>query len=274
MKVRYPKWDFSKIRPHWAPHCEFVQRANASSTIPSYVEPYLVKVMLKAKAVLDPKEIELHRELAIFIKQEAQHCKQHNAFNEQLRASGYEGLAEHEAKLAADLDRFLNTKSLKFNLAYSDGFEAMGALGATMWFDAYSKYLEGADQNVVDLWRWHMAEEHEHREVAFKIYHKLYGRHDAWNGWIYRVYGFLFAVVHLMGYGKRVGAYLLEKDRAGMNEAERAASLEREREFAKTTGKRAIPELLKVLSPFYDPAHTIAPEGLKPYLSQYETEAV
>lgn len=274
MKVRYPKMDFSQVRPHWAPHIEFAQRANASSTIPSYVEPYLVKVMLKAKAVLDPSEKELHEELAIFIKQEAQHCKQHNAFNERLRASGYPDLERHEKRLDADLNRFLETKSLKFNLAYSDGFEAMGALGAVMWFDAYSKYLVGADPDVVDLWRWHMAEEYEHREVAFKIYQKLYGRNDLLNGWLYRVYGFLFAVVHLMGYGKRVGKYLLDKDRESMTPEQRQASHAREKEFAKTTGRKALPELFKVLSPSYDPARTRAPEGVGPYLTQYESEAV
>jgi hypothetical protein len=273
MKVRYPKLDFSSIRAHWAPHIEFVQRANASSTIPSYVEPYLVKVMLKAKAELDPKETELHGELAIFIKQEAQHCKQHNAFNERLRDSGYPELATYEAQLAADLERFLATKSLKFNLAYSDGFEAMGALGATMWFDAYNRFLEGADQEAVDLWRWHMAEEYEHREVAFKIYQKLYGKYDLINGWLYRVYGFLFAVIHLMGYGKRVGKYLLDKDRAKMSPEEVKASMAREKDFAKATGKRALPELLKVLAPWYNPARTKAPAGIAAYLTQYETEA-
>ncbi|MGE0742502.1 MAG: metal-dependent hydrolase [Hyphomonadaceae bacterium] len=273
MKVRYPKWDFASIRPHWAPHVEFVQRANASSTIPSYVEPYLVKVMLKAKAELDPSETELHRELAIFIKQEAQHCKQHNAFNERLRTSGYPELIEFEKKLDADLNGFLESKSLKFNLAYADGFEALGALGATMWFDAYNKYLVGADQDAVDMWRWHMAEEYEHREVAFKIYQKLYGKNDLLNGWLYRVYGFLFAVLHLMGYGKRVGTYLLDKDRERMTPEEREASLAREKEFATTTGKKAIPELLKVLSPAYNPVNTKAPEGVAPYLTQYEVEA-
>jgi hypothetical protein len=272
MKVRYPNMDFSNIRPHWAPHIEFAQRANASSTIPSYVEPYLVKVMLKAKAVLDPSEKELHEELAIFIKQEAQHCKQHNAFNERLRTSGYPELQDFERRLEADLNRYLETKSLKFNLAYADGFEALGKLGAAMWFDAYNEFLEGADQNAIDLWRWHMAEEYEHREVAFKIYQHLYGKYDVLNGWFYRVYGFLFAVVHLLGYGKRVGKYLLDKDREGMTPGERAASVAREKQFAKATGKKAIPELLKVLSPFYDPAKTEAPEGIWPYLAQYEDE--
>jgi hypothetical protein len=76
-----------------------------------------------------------------------------------------------------------------------------------------------------------------------------------------------------MGYGKRVGKYLLDKDREGMTVEERKASVAREKEFAKTTGKKAIPELLKVLSPAYDPAHTKAPQGVEPYLTQYDVEA-
>lgn len=272
MKVRYPKLDFSSVRAHWSPHIEFVQRANASSIIPSYVEPYLVKVMLKAKQELGPDERELIEELTIFVRQEAQHCKLHNAFNERLRASGYPELEHFERQLEADLNGFLETKSLKFNLAYADGFEALGKLGASMWFDVYKKYLVGADKDVVDLWRWHMAEEYEHREVAFKVYQRLYGRGDILNGWLYRVYGFLFAVVHLMGFGKRVGKYLLDRDRESMTPEEREASVAREKEFARTTGKRAMPELFKVLSPFYDPGRAEAPADALPYLTQYEVE--
>ena len=169
MKVRYPKLDFSKVRAHWAPHIEFAQRANGSGLIPTYVEPYLVKVMLTAKPLIDPAKTKLHGDVAIFCKQEAQHCKQHNAFNVRLRAERDEGLAQIEPALADDLDRFRAQKSRKFNLAYSDVFEAMVALVAQLWFDWYAEYLEGADPEAVDLWNWHMAEEHEHREVAYAV---------------------------------------------------------------------------------------------------------
>src|SRR3546814_14746540 len=81
MQVRFPKWDFSTVRAHWAPNHEFAQMQNAASTVPAYIEPYLVKVMLKAQAALPAAHEKLHRELAIFIKQEMQHCKQHIAFN-------------------------------------------------------------------------------------------------------------------------------------------------------------------------------------------------
>ena len=273
MKVRYPPLDFSKVRAHWAPHIEFVQRANGSGLIPTYVEPYLVKVMLAAKPLIDPAKTQLHAEVTVFCKQEAQHCKQHNAFNVCLREQGYEGLAALERALAEDLDRFRSTKSLKFNLAYADGFEAMGALGAKMWFGCYAEYLDGAEPAAVDLWKWHMAEEFEHREVAYAVYHELFGRKSLFDGWIYRVYGFLFAARHLMAFGNRAGDYLLAQDRKTMEPAERRASVAREKAFKKKLAAVALPELLKVLSPFYNPAKRRAPEGLAQYLQRFEAPA-
>jgi predicted metal-dependent hydrolase len=78
MKVRYPNFDFATAKAHWAPCIEFAQRANASSIIPSYVEPYLVKVMLKARPHIRPSETALDQDVVVFCKQEAQHNKQHN----------------------------------------------------------------------------------------------------------------------------------------------------------------------------------------------------
>ncbi len=115
-----------------------------------------------------------------------------------------------------------------------------------------------------------MAEEYEHREVAFSVYHELYGRKTLFDGWIYRVYGFLYAAKHLMGFGDRAAAYLLSEDRKTMTEAERKASLAREAAFKKKMAKVAIPELLKVLTPFYNPAKRKAPAGMGAYLKKFE----
>ena len=271
MKVRYPTLDFSQVQARWAPNIEFAQRANGSGLIPTYVEPYLVKVMLKAKPLIDKDNAKLHSDVTIFCKQEAQHCKQHMAFNVNLRAAGYPHLEAMEKKLAEDLAGFLENRSLKFNLAYSDGFEAMGALGAQLWFSCYTEFLAGADPVAVQLWKWHMAEEYEHREVAFSVYHAIYGHKNLFNGWLYRVYGFLFAARHLMGFGNRVADYLLAEDRKTMTPAEREASLAREKAFKKKMARVAISELLKVLSPFYNPARRKAPDGVAGYLKQFET---
>src|SRR3546814_15378524 len=88
MKARFPKFDFSNIRAHWTPNKEFAQRANAASLIPAYIEPYLLKVMVKAKPLIDPSKTRLIEELDIFIKQEMQHCKQHINFNKRLHELG------------------------------------------------------------------------------------------------------------------------------------------------------------------------------------------
>src|SRR5271163_2619967 len=123
MEVRQPQWDFSNIRAHWARDPQFAQTFNAASSVPAYVEPYLVKVMRLAQTKLDPSS-PLHADVTIFIKQEMQHCKQHLAFNRALHAQGYAGMLEIEKAYQADYDRYLREKSLRFNCAYSEGFEA------------------------------------------------------------------------------------------------------------------------------------------------------
>jgi hypothetical protein len=115
--------------------------------------------MMQAKKVLDPKHKKLHEDLDIFIKQEVQHCKQHIAFNNSLYAQGYEGMKAIEESYKADYDRFLKEKSLRFNLAYAEGFEAMGSASALVFFEDLGDLLDGADKDAVDLWKWHLAEE-------------------------------------------------------------------------------------------------------------------
>ena len=127
MKVRQPAFDFSSIRPHWAPVREFAQSYNAFSTVPAHIEPYLVKVMMKVKDVLGEEHQALRESIEIFNKQEVQHCKQHVAFNKMLYKSGYAGMQELEKPYRDDYASFLANRSLRFNVAYCEGFEAMGS---------------------------------------------------------------------------------------------------------------------------------------------------
>jgi uncharacterized protein len=175
MKVRIPKMDFSQIPVHWAPNPEFAQSYNAFSTVPAHIEPFLVKVMIAAKKVLDPKHAQLHREMEVFIKQEVQHCKLHLAFNKHLVDSGYAVMLPIEAEYKADYDDYLKARSLRFNIAYAEGFESMGCAAAQVFFEDLDEFLDGADDRAADLWRWHLAEEFEHREVCFQLYKALYG---------------------------------------------------------------------------------------------------
>ena len=65
------------------------------------------------------------QEVRQFIGQEAQHFRQHAVLNDMIRSISpeLEGLREIEDQLEADYQRFTNTKSLKFNLAYAEGLK-------------------------------------------------------------------------------------------------------------------------------------------------------
>ena len=272
MQVRFPKWDFSKVRAHWAPNHEFAQMQNAASIVPAYIEPYLVKVMQQAQLALPARHEKLHRDLAIFIKQEMQHCRQHLAFNKALRAQGYEGLLAIEQDYERDYDDFLARKSLRFNCAYSEGFEALSSIAVTAYFEQYDEFLEGADPDSADLWRWHLAEEFEHREVAHEVYHTLFGRGPV--AWAYRVWAFFIAVRHIRSYVARAENYLLSVDRAGMSPEELEASRARQARVKAVTASRAKEHLKTILSPFYKPARRAAPAGLQEVLDRFAKKRV
>lgn len=271
MKVRSPGMDFSKIRPHWARIPEFAQSYNAFSIVPAHIEPYLMKVMRRAKDVLDPEHARLHDDIAVFNKQEMEHCKHHVAFNRALYEAGYEGMKAIEKPYQQDYVRFLKDKSLRFNVAYCEGFEALGCASAQAFFEDLDEYLAGADGEALDLWKWHLAEEFEHREVCYQVYKTLYG-----NGpfaYLYRVAVFIYAVRHIGSYTGRVQKYLLDVDRASMTEAERQASLEREKVLAKRVAKKSFKRLLAVLSPFYDPGKRKPSPGMQEILDRYDPAA-
>lgn len=275
MQVRMPKIDYSAVRPNWAPNREFAHDRNASSTIPTYVEPYLIKVMQRAKAVLPPEQTRLHAEIDWFIAQESQHFRQHNAFNRRIRDAGYPGIAPFEAKLKQDYVDYLDKRSLKFNLAYSEGFESLGPPAAALWFEHSDNLIADADPEAVALWKWHMAEEFEHRDVCYRLFKTLFAQTlwgRFWNGWLYRVYGFICAVTHLGNYTKVVRSYLIATDRAKMTPDQLQQSHANSKIVADLARQHMLPPMLKVLSPFYDPAKKVAPRGLYDYLARFEKD--
>jgi predicted metal-dependent hydrolase len=274
MKARIPKIDYSQVRPHWAPNREFAHNVNASSTIPVFVEPWLIKVMNKAKAALPAGETRLHAVIDIFIAQEAQHYRQHAGFNRRIREA-YPEIVEHERRIEREYQEMLDHRSLKYCLAYSEGFEALGSLGAVMWFDKYRPYLEGADYEAVALWKWHMAEEYEHREVCFQLFRALYARSlwgRFWNGWLYRCYGFVRTVRHLGAYTNRVAQALIDADRRSMTPEEVERSRASVKQFQAHMRSTAGAEILKVFSPFYNPARRPEPRGMAAYLERFEKD--
>ena len=176
-----------------------------SLTMP-YLEPYLIRTFRSvADDITDPG---LAADVTEFIGQEAQHFQNHRRINEiikgQLGPTVAADLQAIEGRLDADYRRFNTTKSRRFNLAYVEAFEAMTcAMALTSIAEAEAGRGSNVSGQWGQLWAWHLAEEMEHRTVAFDLYEHLEGSYP------YRVAGSLRAQVHFQRAVDRLQRVLL-----------------------------------------------------------------
>jgi predicted metal-dependent hydrolase len=262
MKVRKPDYDFTVALPHWwKGYPEVAQHFNVSSLGFPYLEPYLNVVMRRAQAQLGP-EHPLNHDISLFCKQEAIHYLQHGAYNQALHRAGYEAVPEIERRYKEHFDRLLNEKSLKFNCAYCLGFETLGPVAAEMWFEGMNDLLESTDPSVLGLWKWHLAEEYEHRTVAYDVYQALYGDYFCR---IYALYCFIRDWRRLAGQGL---IWLLEHDYKNMSGEEIALSRARLAAFKRRESRFSLPRLMRAVSPLYNPAKIKAPKGVAELLEK------
>ena len=165
-----------------------------------YLEPYLIRTMREAlKYTTDPQ---VENEVKQFIGQEAQHYRQHAKLNDLLRDiyPSLAGIKKIEEQLEAEYHRFTHTKSLKFNLAYAEGFEAATCAASRTLL----KYIDinSLDTDFKRFWIWHMNEEIEHRTVTYNIYDHLYG------DYFYRLFVGLYGQYHFFKYVFRFARYI------------------------------------------------------------------
>jgi predicted metal-dependent hydrolase len=148
-----------------------------SLTMP-YLEPYLIRTFRSVADDID--DAGLAADVKEFIGQEAQHFQNHRRVNEiikgQLGPAVAADLQAIEDRLDADYRRYNASKSRRFNLAYAEGFEAMTcAMALTSIAEAEAGTSTLSPGAWGQLWAWHLAEEMEHRTVAFDLYEHLEG---------------------------------------------------------------------------------------------------
>jgi predicted metal-dependent hydrolase len=227
MKVRHPDFDLAGSVPHWGDNVEACTVINGGAIIPPPIERYLIKVMRMARQELDPvADADLIEAMGLFNKQEGQHYRLHTAYLQMLEAKGYPHIRQFEAGFEADLEEFLATRPLDWNLGYGEGFESSGPALAAGWMDGPIQELCGDHgSEVMALWRWHMAEEFEHRCVVHDVLHRLFGPERAYE---LRTTVGEFARGHYGDHAGRAATYMFEVDRSTMTEEEVAVSTERE----------------------------------------------
>ncbi len=238
-----------------------------SMTLP-YLEPYLIRTMRESLKHCTDESVA--REVKQFIGQEAQHYKQHAVLNNLIReiSPEMEGLKALEQRLESDYQTFTNTKSLKFNLAYAEGFEAATFAGARQIFEleAWSRFsaLEGSD--LLKLFKWHVLEEVEHRKVTFNIYDHLYG--DYW----YRARVGAYGQYHFFKYVFLFSKFIAKNAPQAL---ERGKSLSTPKEINGEIKDlfSLLTKIINVYSPYYNPKNYDLHPLVSTYSKQFSKEA-
>ena len=235
----------------------FSHIVNAGSLAMPYLEPYLIDTMRQARAKLtDPALI---ADIDLYIGQEAAHYRQHQQFNKRLAELGYASVPRMEAVLKADYQRFARERSFAFNLAYAEGFEAMAlAIGHMLVADRDYLFRDG-EAAVGSLILWHFVEEIEHKCATYDVFKALDGRY------LWRIYGLLFATIHIMARTRQGYRALLTEDGLWQDWRSRLALY---RLLLRMFG-RLTPRLLRILKPGYDPRSVPDPAWAVSWWQQY-----
>lgn len=236
----------------------------AMSLLLPYLEPYLIRSMKAAKAHVTDARIAA--DLERFCAQEGQHYLQHSRFNALFRDRGFPGLQPLEEELDADYRRFTRSKSLRFNLAYAEGFEALTSAMARVQIGQDLSHWHPA---AADLWMWHLLEELEHRTVAFDVYEHVCGNYA------YRCGVGVIAQSHLMRFVFRARNVMLAADPRTETEFRGAAGKkEREKALYDRLRRELLPLALKTYSRGYTPHDIEMPPKMLAWADKFNAAAL
>jgi predicted metal-dependent hydrolase len=150
---------------------------NALSTTFPRGEAFFVE---SVRAFREGAPLRLAEEIRGFTTQEAIHSREHDAFNKRAADAGYD-----LSKLEAQVEK---------RLAVTRGKPPIVSLAATMALEHFTailahqlladpRHLEGAEKETADLWRWHAAEEIEHKGVAYDTWLHATRHWTRWKRW-------------------------------------------------------------------------------------------
>ncbi|KAA9154192.1 metal-dependent hydrolase [Amycolatopsis acidicola] len=182
LKARDVHWDWQGLPPHWFGSDPFLTHwANVMNMLLPEGEIWFVKVFRQALPLI--RDDRLHEAVTGFIGQEAMHSTSHQSVLEHFDRDGFdtgpftrqlswffEGLLGDRALTGRAERRWLLERvALVAAIEHVTSFLGDWLLNARA-LDDY-----GIDPTMLDLFRWHGAEEVEHRSVAFDLFTHLDG---------------------------------------------------------------------------------------------------
>ncbi|MGN6498175.1 MAG: metal-dependent hydrolase [Tsuneonella sp.] len=137
-------------------------------------EAFFIEAVKAHRDGADPK---LEREIRAFVKQEINHTREHIVFNKLAEAAGYD--VSFIDRRVGEMLALTKDRPAILNLAATMALEHFTAMFGKELL-AHPAHLEGAEPELADLWRWHSAEEIEHKGVAYDTW--LHATRD-WSRW-------------------------------------------------------------------------------------------
>lgn len=171
IKVRRMDFEFGADIPElWADGNAMLTAlmAGLSASFPPGERYFIESVKTYADRVTDA---DLKERIRGFIGQEANHTKEHIAFNEFLDARGMPVLRMQKF-VESSLKVIRKRNSPAANLARTVALEHLTAFLASAFLER-PEFLDRAHPTVAAFWAWHAIEEVEHRSVAFDVYKAL-----------------------------------------------------------------------------------------------------
>lgn len=125
----------------------------------------------------DITDEKLKAEMSKFFGQEGMHSREHQRYNQKLcdlRGYSRSHMESRTEKLVGQAKKRL---SPQYQLASTCGVEHLTAVLADKLLNGWM--LENVEPEMRDLWRWHAAEELEHKSVAYDVYNEVCGSYSA-----------------------------------------------------------------------------------------------
>ncbi len=283
IKPRKVKFEWQDTQVDWVPNQPFVSYfINEINMILPAGEFWFCRLYNKVLSQITDEK--LKADVQAFIRQEAMHAQAHNSANKEYLTQRKIGIQRNLdvmdllfSKLLADqplgltVPKILDHQWDVFRLGIVATVEHMTCvLGKYALYNTEWENL-GADANMLDLVKWHGAEEIEHRTVAFDLYRHLGGSYIA------RYYQSVIVIAAVLGLWVDGAAHIMKQD-------SRYASIKPAvykpwiwREWARIAQKdnRLLPHPLWLVSqqlgylmPWYDPVHEAKTEDAIAYLDQ------
>jgi predicted metal-dependent hydrolase len=137
-------------------------------------EAFFIEAVKAHRDGADPK---LEREIRAFVKQEINHTREHIVFNKLAEAAGYD--VSFIDRRVGEMLALTKDRPAILNLAATMALEHFTAMFGKELL-AHPAHLDGAEPELAELWRWHSAEEIEHKGVAYDTW--LHATRD-WSRW-------------------------------------------------------------------------------------------